>query len=501
MITSMIGFALLLVFALQANPVRTTHGEVAGTELASGVRVYKGIPYAAPPVGKLRWRSPQPAEPWKGIRQTSQYGPSCMQEPYPQGSPYRSNPGPMSEDCLYLNIWTSAKVGERRPVMVWLYGGSLTRGSGSAPASEGERLARKGVVVVTLNYRLGIFGFLTHTQLTLESENKASGNQGIEDQIAALQWVKRNIAAFGGDPDLVTVFGESAGSWSVSALAASPLAKGLIHRGIGQSGAQLALLAARAREEVENAKLGTLEQLRAKPAADLMKENFATRLVVDGHVLPQTIRVIYEDGKQNDLPLLLGYNADEATVFHPLLTGRKAVDQYEQEGKQRYGRLYDAYVKTYPATTPMEKRKALLDHWRDVRFGWHIRSWARLQVKNGKAPTYMYYFTRVPPGPGGRRLGAYHGAEIPYVFGNADGSREWGPVDKRLSETMMAYWINFAKNGNPNGPGLAQWPRYDLTREPILELGDALKVREQLHKDGLDLQERVYAQRPVVLSR
>lgn len=502
MIAGMLWILVMMLAAVEAQTVRTTHGDIEGATLASGVRAYKGIPYAAPPVGVLRWRGPQPAQPWKGVRKATEFGATCMQTPYPEGSPYRTELGTLSEDCLYLNVWTAAKAAERRPVMVWIHGGALTRGSSAVPTYDGERLAQKGVVLVSFNYRLGGFGFMAHSELTEESDAHTSGNQGLLDQLAALRWVQRNIAAFGGDPSNVTIFGESAGAWSVNALVASPLSKGLIHRAIGESGAEMGSMPTRTRLEAAAGKRGTLAELRAKEASVILNGSPAiSRISVDGYALPQSIREIYLDGKHNDVPILIGYNADEATAFHPMLTPQRAASDYQGDWERRYGKLFEEYQKTYPASTPIEKRRAILDSWRDSTFGWHMRAWAQLHTKNGKSPAFLYYFSRVPPGPGSIRLGSYHAAEIPYVFGNLSNPRPWEETDRQLSETMMTYWVNFATRGNPNGRGVPMWPKYDAAREVSLELGDAIRVREHLHKAGLDFHDRVFDERTPVLLR
>src|SRR5580704_13443021 len=334
--------ALPLAAAIK-DPVRVEQGQLSGVPGSTpDIRVFKGIPFAAPPVGDLRWRAPTPAADWAGIRKADQFSATCMQTPYPEGSLYRSEPQPVSEDCLYLNIWTAAKsASDKRPVMVWIHGGAFTRGSGSTPVYNGENFAKKGVVLVTVNYRLGIFGFFAHPELTQESEHHSSGDYGILDEIAALQWVQKNIAAFGGDPKRVTIFGESAGSWAVNVLVASPLTKGLFQRAIGESGANFNKMT----------KLADLE----KSAEDIMKTQGAFSVNVDGWLLPTDVITIFEKGQQNDVPILIGSNADEGTAFMP---PKITVAAFEGTAKQRFGANAERFLRIYPATSDEEAWKA-----------------------------------------------------------------------------------------------------------------------------------------------
>src|SRR4051812_39235676 len=319
-VAALIGAASMVAVA-GSDTVTVDGGRLRGTS-ADGVRVFKGIPFAAAPIGARRWKEPEPVVAWSGVKNADTFGAQCMQEPYPEGSPYASaSPPPaMSEDCLYLNVWTAAKAGDKRPVMVWIHGGAWTRGSGSTPTYNGAALARKGVVVVTTNYRLGVLGFLAHPELTKESPNHASGNYAILDHIAALKWVQKNIAAFGGDPTRVTIFGESAGSWSVNVLHATPLAKGLFHRAIGESGGQFAGNPSLAQAERRGVALAdavgarTLAELRALPADQLLGvEAFRAIANVDGYVLPEDVRTIFGRKRHNDVPVLVGSNANEMT--------------------------------------------------------------------------------------------------------------------------------------------------------------------------------------------
>lgn len=480
--------AAIPLCAAISNPVRVEQGLLSGVPGSSpSVRVFKGIPYAAPPVGDLRWRAPKPAPAWTGIRKASEFSATCMQTPYPEGSLYRGAPQPISEDCLYLNIWTAANsASEKRPVMFWIHGGAFTRGSGSTPSYDGEHLAGKGVVVVTINYRLGIFGFLAHPELTAESEHHSSGNYAMLDQIAALQWVRRNIAAFGGDPDKVTIFGESAGSWAVNALVASPLAKGLFQRAIGESGANFGRLSKLADLEKAGANLDkSIASLRARSAEDILKISAPFSLNVDGWFLPTDARTIFEKGQQNNVPVLIGSNADEGTAFMP---PHITVAAFEATAKLRFGANAGRFLEIYPASNDEEAWDASAHFMRDQNFGLQMRMWAQLQSKHGKSPAYLYYFSRVPDGgPLARHYGAFHASEIAYVFGTGDiGRRPWDDTDRHLSEIISSYWVNFAITGDPNGPGLPKWPQYDEKKDIAMGLGDKVEPIPVPNRTALD---------------
>jgi len=488
-------FAAIPLFAADYS-VRIDNGPLSGAPGASPeVRVFKGIPYAAPPIGDLRWKAPQPPASWDAARGAKAFSPTCYQQPYPEGSIYRTAPQPMSEDCLYLNVWTAARsASERRPVMVWIHGGALTRGAGSTPVYDGESLAIKGVVVVTINYRLGVFGFLAHPDLTRESAHNSSGNYGLLDQIAALQWVQRNIAAFGGDARRVTIFGESAGSWSVNYLMATPLAKGLFHRAIGESGAVFSGVAKLADVERSGAKFASsigadsLRALRAMSAADVLQAAGPTpfRPSVDGWALPEDVFTIFARGKQNDVPLIAGSNADEATSLSPWPPNRTASD-FQAQVKRLFGDRLGEFLKLYPAASDEEAKASHYASFRDFTFGWQMRTWVRMSSKTGASKAYLYYFTRVPPGPAGARLGAYHAAEIAYVFHNLHiGAKPYEDADRKLSDLMSSYWVNFAATGDPNGKGLPEWPAYREKSDIALELGNEVRLRPELHKAQLD---------------
>jgi para-nitrobenzyl esterase len=505
-------------FAAQLQ-AQTENGVVEGvTELATGVTAFKGIPFATPPVGDLRWRAPLPAQKWDGVRKADRYGAPCVQNiirALPGTSEIEMDertrlPAPPSEDCLSLNVWTAAKSpGERRPVMVWIHGGGLTAGTPAAPRSDGAALAAKGVVLVSMNYRLGIFGFFAHPELTRESDHQASGNYGFLDQLAALHWVKNNIRAFGGDPDNVTVFGESAGSWSVNVLVASPLSKGLFHRAIGQSGGFLTgmrsllptqMVPLSEGEQIgvklaQNAGVQSIRALRAKSAAEIMKATEANLAeirfgaVLDGWVLPDSPERIFARGEQNDVPTLIGSNDDEGAAFARQPT---TADAWRGQASKMFGDQATEFLKLYPGATDSEAEKSSRTFFGDGTFAVQMRSWARAQARTGKAPVYLYWFDRVSPDAGCRC--ATHASEIPYVFNTVPTSRRpFQDADRMLADTMSSYWVNFAKGGNPNGPGLPQWPAYSQSTDRVFMLGDRIEPRVSPHKTALDFIESFFA--------
>jgi para-nitrobenzyl esterase len=487
--------ALLPLTAAIKEPVKIDTGQLTGTAgINPAVRIFEGIPYAAPPTGDLRWKAPQPAARWEGTRAADKFGANCMQRQanggnFPPNGGIRPEPG-MSEDCLFLNVYTTANSpNDKHPVMVWIHGGSLTSGAGGI--YNGEGLAAKGAVVVSINYRLGAFGYFAHPELTKEAGH-GSGNFGFLDQVAALRWVKRNIAAFGGDPSRVTIFGESAGSWSVNYLTASPLAKGLFQRAIGESGGEFAPTRKLADSEAAGAKLGTLAELRAKSADDLNKlQGGYLGPVVDYYFLPDEVHNIYEQAKQNDVPTLIGSNEDEGTLF----TRNVTAASFQQTSSRRFGADADAFLKLYPFTDDKSAFAAQAASMRDQTFGWEMRTWARLQTKSGKSKVWMYFFSHVPPGirP---EMGAQHGAEIAYVFDYADNKNAldtpWADYDKKLSDTVSSYWFNFATKGDPNGKGLPNWASYGAKDDVAMGFGDKIEMIPLPHKPGLDFLDSYY---------
>jgi para-nitrobenzyl esterase len=485
------------------EPVRVEQGLAAGTGgRASGVRVFRGIPYAAAPAGALRWKPPQPADSWDGVRQAAAPGNACPQPAFPTNGLYGASPPPTGEDCLNLNIWTPAKTAaDRLPVMVWIHGGSFVHGTGAAIGYDGENLARHGVVVVTINYRLGVFGLLALPELAAESAQHSAGNYAFLDQIAALLWVQRNITAFGGDPARVTIFGESAGGGSVNILMASPLAAGLFSRVIAESGGSFAPMRSLTEGEKEGRQLAAragagpeaLKSLRAMPAADLVKATTDDDIdaVVDGWVLPQSVYSIFAQGKQNDVPVVVGSNANEGTIFAPP-GGSITPDEFAANAKKRYGTFSDDFLKIYPAgASDAEATASYFAAIRDGEIAWDMRIWARMAAKTGHHRAYRYYFSRVPPGRG-ERLGAFHGSELAYVFGNFPYRISYQDWDRQLAETMETYWTNFARSGDPNGAGLTAWPIYDATKDNVLEFGDTVAVAFKINSQGLDFFDDFY---------
>lgn len=490
-------------WAADSLVVRINAGSIRGaaSERSPGVAVFRGIPYAASTAGENRWRPPQPAEPWEGVRDCTRFGPSCPQAPYPKDSVYYRDPEPQSEDCLSLNIWTAGQKGDRKPVMVWIHGGALTRGSGAVEVYDGSKLARKGVVVVTINYRLGPLGFLAHPELTAESPEQASGNYGLLDQIAALRWVRDNIEQFGGDPGCVTIFGESAGSLSVNALVASPLVKGLFHRAIGQSGTAFRRMASQVDAEKQGVAFaksvgaGNLAELRAIAADQLIElagkaGEIRGTINVDGWCLPDDVRAIFAAGRQNDVPTITGSNADEMTTLAPVAgrpTTRKAL-------RAQLALLLgnpDEVEKLYPAADDAAATAAFLDLMGDATFTLGARSWARYATQAG-GKLFLYQFARVTPFAQAAGIGAFHAAEIAYVFDNLDRlGRPIEEADRQLAETMSTYWTNFARTGDPNGGALPSWPAYNAENEPCLVFGDTIAVDHHLRKEKLDLLERL----------
>lgn len=456
----------------------------------SGVRSFKGIPFAQPPVGDLRWREPLAPRNWSGIRNADEFGPRCMQRTSP-GADYWFRSSGMSEDCLYLNVWTPAKSDhEKLPVLVYVFGGGFQNGDGSEPRYDGANMARHGIVAVSINYRTNIFGFFVHPELAKESPHHAAGNYGLLDQLAALQWVQKNIGAFGGDANRVTVAGESAGSISVSALMASPLSKGLMAAAIGESGAMTSSLPPQPLAEAEEkgvkfaaaAGANSLADLRAMTAEQIQEAlpkaqglRFSTAL--DGYFLPKTVTAIYEAGEQASIPLLAGSNTQEQPARSVLGDGEPTPETLAAAIRKFYGDKAGEILKAYSATTTDEVYEAAT-HLASARFvGFSTWKWSELQMKTGGKPVYRYLYARPrpaflgtpgqPPPPAAARQqtgprGAAHSAEIQYAMGNLDLDKRysWETADYEVSKTMQAYFVNFIKTHNPNGPGLPEWPAY-----------------------------------------
>jgi para-nitrobenzyl esterase len=508
------------VLKVGSEPLRIESGLVRGLIVgeANDIQLYRGIPYAAPPVGDLRWRPPQPARPWQGVRESYTFGAAAPQKTVPLLSMF---PGmamgvPSSEDCLYLNVWAPARRSSRPlPVMVWIHGGGFTFGAASQALYDGANLARRGVVVVAMNYRLGPLGFLALPQLSAESGRGASGNYGLLDQIEALRWVKRNVAAFGGDPERVTIFGESAGGNSVYALLLSPLAKGLFQRAISESGAGLTFAHVtqshygyRPAEKMglEFAKkcgvpegTGQLAALRAMSAQDLIKassgfespptlEFRADRMrfapIVDGWVIPDDPVTLLEKGQINSVPLLLGANANEGSMFTLSTPLPKGSEEYRALLEKNFGmQAATTLSDLYPSSNV---RHAVVDLTGDYLFVAPARYVARAVQQHAKSPVYLYQFAHPTPGPMGKMLGAHHGAEIAYVFDNLQLAPHRSSVDDQIRDALTGYWVQFATTGNPNRPGLPDWPAYDPTTDRCLIVKDTIEATQNLRKAKLD---------------
>jgi para-nitrobenzyl esterase len=504
-------FALLL--GLQAVPaqslrtvqVSTANGVLEGVVSPDGkVRTFKGIPYAAPPVGPLRWKAPQPAPSWTGVRRAVDYGPRAMQGRIFDDMVFHDD-GP-SEDCLYLNLWMpeANRPPGKLPVMVWIHGGGFIAGSSSESRQDAGNLSKKGVLVVSMNYRMGVFGFFAHPELTQESEHNASGNYGQLDQIAALKWVKENIATFGGDPDNITIFGESAGSISVSALMASPLAQGLFQRAIGESGAffhDIHPPQSRVEAEATGMKFGeqafsttSLGTLRAMPAKYLLRaalkqprESF--RPIIDGYFLPTNCLSIYAAGEQSHVPLLAGWNRDEGKFKSYFTNDTPTVKNYVQRAQARFGTNSESFLKLYPAATDAEAKRAAQDFAGDRFIAYSTWKWLEMQLATGAAPVFRYEFDQTLPLPTNAKLGAEptapHACEIEFVFRVLSSKHlPWRPQDQMVSELMADYWTNFAKTGDPNGRGLPPWPAYTSQNGyPVMHLAANPSAAPDQHRD------------------
>jgi para-nitrobenzyl esterase len=506
---------LLLSSALAAQTpksVRTEAGPVQGT-VEGGITVYLGIPFAAPPLGDLRWRAPQPVTSWTGIRHAVKFAPGCMQTPIVNRS-LGIEAVPVSEDCLYLNVWTPAKSPrDHLPVMVWIYGGGFSIGATSMAAYNGENLAKKGVVFVSVAYRVGALGFLAHPQLSAE-QGGHSGNYGLLDQIAGLQWVKRNIAAFGGNPNRVTIFGESAGGISVSMLAASPLAKDLFQGVISESGGSFApprlsneggenvppLAVAERNGEAFLSKLGasSIADVR-KVSADAILKATAPGLgsfwpVFDGYVLLGDQYDLYESGHYNQTPVLIGSNADEGALF----VAKTTAAAFESSVHDGYGAYADKILAAYPAGSDAQALRSARDLSRDALFGWGTWTWARLQSRTSKDKVFVYYFShrpQYPDAPQFKDWGASHGSEMAFVFGIFARTMPATPADKAVSQEVSSYWVNFAKTGDPNGKGLPKWPAFTNANPREMNLNDPSKAIPVPNLEKLKVLDGYYAWR------
>jgi para-nitrobenzyl esterase len=508
---SLVMFVVARPSAMIPDQVRIDTGALAGVVGATQptVRVFKGIPYAAPPLGENRWRAPQPAAKWDGVRNADAFGAPCAAGapvggrggargaapgPAPAAAPQREPA--RTEDCLYLNVWTSASsANDKRPVMVWIYGGGFTGGSGGMAWYDGENLAAKGPVIVTINYRLGSLGFFAHPDLAKEAGHPGSGNYGMMDAIAALQWVKRNIAAFGGDPNKVTVAGESAGAIMVGALVGSPHAKGLFTRAIAESGGWMGLTIARMRtsadaeaagaKAVEALGVKSIAELRAKPMTELTGLQSAG-LVVDGYVIPEDVSLTFANGKQNAVDVLTGSNTDEANfgICGPGagLAGRGGAGMttatFKTNAERKFGEMADQYLRLYPAASDADAQRAAHEACAD-EITWNMRQFAVAQAAKGKK-AYTYLFSHIQtvngqPSP----QGATHTAEISFAWNNPKGqaTQTWNDVDLKVADQMSSYWVNFISKGDPNGSGLPRWPEFkELSSGRVMVFADTPQV-------------------------
>lgn len=499
--------------------VRTANGLVEGVRESSGIRSFKGLPYAAPPIGEFRWREPQPAKNWTGVLKADHFGPRAMQTPIFGDMNFRSDG--MSENCLYLNVWTPQQKGKALlPVLVYFYGGGFVAGDGSEPRYDGESMAQKGIVALTVNYRLGIFGFFSHAQLTQESPHRASGNYGLLDQAAALQWVKKNIAAFGGDPSKITIAGESAGSISVSAQMASPLARNLIAGAVGESGSILGALPAVPLSEGEQTgeqfakSIGanSLAELRAIPPDSLLSASarfglFRFPRTIDGYFFPKDPYLVFAAGEQSRVPLLVGWNSEESNARAILGNEQPTKENFAKAVQKLYGDKAADVLKVYNPATDEEVESVARALAGDRFIAFSTWRWADLQGKTSGKPVYRYLYERprpamtpemgnaVPGLAGGVQKGngamppppkgAVHSAEIEYAMGNLRTNKvyAWTEEDYKVSRIMQAYFANFIKKGNPNGTaGLPYWPAANSSREvPVMHIDVETRVEPEKH--------------------
>src|SRR5262245_27250049 len=499
--------------ALAQDRVKIANGALEGvSDKSTGVRSFKGIPFGEPPLGDFRWKPPQPAKNWQGVRKADKFGPRCMQRQIFGDMGFRSNG--MSEDCLYLNVWTPAKSGnEKLPVLVYFFGGGFVAGDGSEGRYDGESMARKGIVSITVNYRLGVFGFFAHPELTKESPHRASGNYGLFDQHAALKWVRQNVAAFGGDPKRVTIAGESAGSISVSAQMASPLSKNLIAGAIGESGSILGTLSAVPLAEGEKmgvkfaASLGkgdspSLVELRAMTAEQLLEATAKPGQpwftpTIDGYFFPKSPFDIYAAGEQAHVPLLAGVNSEEMGYFAVLGLEKPTIENYRKSLERLYPGKGEEVFKFYPASKDTEVMDVAQDLASDRFISYSTWKWMNVTTKTGGKPTYYYLYARPRPAmraemgaatpglaggvvrgqqaaanPRPQQRGAVHSAEIEYAMGTLDLNKvyAWTPDDYKVSRVMQDYFANFIKTGNPNGKGAPNWPKFGEGKRIVIDV-------------------------------
>lgn len=503
----LLAFLCFNVFANAQNPIiATINGKVQGMiSMDKTVRIFKGIPFAAAPIGDFRWKAPQAVQNWKDIKQCKTFSASPMQnKPQPfycWSEEFIAQPEPIKEDCLYLNVWTTAKTkSKKQPVFVWIYGGGLNSGSANCSIYDGEEMAKKGVIFVSLNYRVGVFGFMAHPELSKESGHQASGNYGFLDQIAALKWVQKNIAAFGGDPNNVTIAGQSAGAFSVTALIASPLAKGLFHKAIAQSGGLFSNMLSKNLKKSEQqgvlfmkkANTNSIAELRKKSAEELqtLSNNpevggFGTTM--DGYVLPVNLIEHFKKGLQNQTPVLTGWVTGDGSF---LGDSNMSVEDYKKEAQAKYGDKADEYLRIFPVTTA-EEVKAVKQKLTLLGFAGMP---AHLLASFNTKASYIYQFGHVAPDkPNFPNYGAFHTSEVPYVLHNLHTwNRPWQPLDKEIETVFSSYWINFAKTGNPNGDNLPKWESYNKESGTIMTVDDKMESKSGFLKKEFDFLDKTY---------
>jgi para-nitrobenzyl esterase len=501
----MLVIAALACPALASDKVKIDSGTVQGIANAdSSLRIFRGIPFAAPPVGDLRWRPPQPVKHWKGVRKALDYGPRCYQAKVYGDMIFRS--AEMSEDCLYLTVWTPAQFKHKKlPVYLWFYGGGFVAGSSDEGRYDGESFAKHGIVVVNANYRLGIFGYFADPDLTAESPHHASGDYGMLDQVAALEWVRKNIARFGGDPQKITIGGESAGSLSVSALMASPLSRNLFQQAIGESGAFFGKVGGRGMPSLAEAEkygadfaasLGKrdLAALRGMSAADLLAaaskkdHGFGFWPIVDGYFLPADVQTIFAEGKQSHVPLLAGWNADEVRMGVMMAKVKPNTKTFPEQLRRQFGDRADEALKVYGASTDEQALRSAGDLASDLFIVYGTWKWIDTQAKAG-VPVYRYQFDKAVPIPeaekssGFKTFGAPHASELEYVFTMLDSKKaDWQPNDYQVAKTMNDYWANFIRTGDPNGSGLAEWPQFEKAHE-VMHINVKCQAMPAQHRD------------------
>ena len=489
--------------------VSIKQGPISGVE-KQGIQIFKGIPYAAPPVGALRWKAPQAVKPWKEIKDCIAFGPSPMQAPPVPfmcwSEEYLIPKEPISEDCLYLNVWApkndNKKSTSKKAVLVYIYGGGFRSGGSGCDIYDGTAMAKKDIVFVSINYRVGVFGFLAHPELSNENDKKTSGNYAILDMVAALQWVHDNIEAFGGDPSRVTIAGQSAGAFAVNFLAASPLTKGLIHGAIAESGGSILPSTLRPAMKLKQAEeIGvdfasslnchSINALRNKTANEILAANAGMiGPFEDGYVVPSSMMQTYLQNKQNDIPTLLGWNLDDKVSGPPM-----TAEQYAASIQKQFGANAEKVLALYPATDNAIAAVSQSDLSRDQTFGVQGFTWASLQSEKGKAPVYVYNFNRkLPAATPENDFGAFHTGEVPYAYNNLHTvhNRPFTKADFELADQMSSYWVNFAKTGNPNGGTLANWPKYQKETKQVMEFNIESKVAKLPTANKLALLSTLY---------